>query len=133
MVLGALMLINTRLPGGSITLATALSVALPFTAITVFLLRLVIRAQAAKSVSGDVGMIGEIGKVETALAPEGKIFVHGELWDAVSKVPVPAATEVRVLAVEGLKLRVEPVSVSRPAPMQLEHDPEASQRASKGA
>ena len=98
MVLGALMLINTRLPGGSITLATALSVALPFAAITVFLLRLVIRAQAAKSVSGDVGMIGEIGKVETALAPEGKIFVHGELWDAVSKAPVPAGTVGRGLA-----------------------------------
>ncbi|MBI4464483.1 MAG: NfeD family protein, partial [Acidobacteria bacterium] len=113
--------------------ATALSVALPFAAITIFLLRLVIRAQATKSVSGDIGMIGEIGKAETALTPEGKIFVHGELWDASSRVPVPAGAVVRILAVEGLKLWVEPVVVSHPAPMQLEDDPEASQRASKGA
>ncbi|OFW27569.1 MAG: serine protease [Acidobacteria bacterium RIFCSPLOWO2_02_FULL_59_13] len=133
MVLGALMLINTRLPGGSITLVTALSVALPFAAITIFLLRLVIRAQAAKSVSGDVGMIGEIGKAETALVPEGKIFVHGELWDAASRIPVPAGAVVRVLAVEGLKLWVEPVSDSHPSPAQHEPRPEADQHASKGA
>src|SRR3990167_8057166 len=133
MVMGALMLINTRLPGATVSLATALSVALPFALITVFLLRLVLSARRLKVSTGDVGMIGKIGKAETALVPEGKIFVHGELWDAASRVPVPAGAVVRVLAVEGLKLWVEPVSDSHPSPAQHEPRPEADQHASKGA
>jgi membrane-bound serine protease (ClpP class) len=43
----------------------------------------------------------------TGLAPEGKVFVHGEYWDAVASTPVPAGAPVRVLAVENLKLTVE--------------------------
>jgi membrane-bound serine protease (ClpP class) len=46
--------------------------------------------------------------VFSPLAPEGKIFVHGEYWNAVSPVPVPAGARVRVTAVEGLTLTVEP-------------------------
>jgi len=129
MVLGALMLINTRLPGGSISLATALSVALPFALITVFLLRLVIRARHAKVATGISGMVGEIGRVETALEPEGKVLVHGELWDASSAQPVPRGAPVRVIALDGLKLEVEPVSAAEHRPKE----PEPQQPTPKGA
>lgn len=117
MVLGALMLINTRLPGGSVSLPTALSVALPFGLITIFLLRLVIRAQHGKVTTGDLGMIGEVGRVETALSPCGKIYVHGELWEAVSPTPVSPGGLVRVRSVAGLTLQVDLVSNSHPAPV----------------
>ena len=112
------MLINTPLPGGTVSLPTALSVALPFALITVFLLRLVIRARHGKVTTGDLGMIGEIGRVETALGPSGKIYVHGELWEAVSTTPVSPGDLVRVRSVEGLTLQVDPVSNSHPAPVQ---------------
>lgn len=128
MVLGALMLINTRLPGGSITLATALSVTLPFALITVFLLRLVVRSRHLKIATGAAGMVGEIGRAETALAPEGKVYVYGELWDAVSSEPVPAGKPVRVRALDGMKLLVEPVSTQRSAT-----EPTAQQPSAKGA
>ena len=114
MVLGALMLINTRLPGGSITLVTALSVALPFALITIFLLRLVIRARHAKVTTGDEGLIGEIGTVETVLAPRGQIYVHGELWEAVSPETVSPGSLVRVISLQGLTLQVEPIPNSNP-------------------
>ncbi|MBI4459607.1 MAG: nodulation protein NfeD [Acidobacteria bacterium] len=110
MVLGALMLINTRMPGARITLLTALSVALPFALISIFLLRLVLRAQHVQVATGDVGLIGEIGRVESALSPRGKIYVHGELWEAVSPDSVPSGSLVRVKSVEGLTLQVEPVA-----------------------
>jgi membrane-bound serine protease (ClpP class) len=55
-------------------------------------------------------MVGEIGVAHAALHPEGKIFVHGEFWDAVSTAPVEAGARVRVLAVEGLRLKVEPAA-----------------------
>lgn len=135
MVLGALMLINTRLPGASITLVTALSVALPFALITIFLLRLVLRARAMKVTTGDVGLLGEIGQVEVALAPRGKIYVHGELWDAISSEPVPPGGTVRVQSIEGLILRVEPTSNSQPRRSEPEGPAgsETSRETTKGA
>ena len=112
MILGALMLINTRLPGGSITLATALSVTIPFGAITIFLLRLVLRSRRLKVSTGGAGLIDEIGTVQRAEVQEGKIkiYVRGELWDAVTSQPVLAGAHVRVKALDGLTLIVEPDS-----------------------
>jgi membrane-bound serine protease (ClpP class) len=107
MVLGAMMLVNGP-PSLQIRLTTALGVTLPFALITMFLLTLVVRARANKSVTGVSGMLDEIGVARTALAPAGKVFVHGELWDAESDAAVEEGRKVRVLAVEGLKLKVTP-------------------------
>jgi membrane-bound serine protease (ClpP class) len=108
MVLGALMLVEGP-PEMRIHLPTALAVALPFGFITVFLLSLVLKARKAKVVTGNSGMIGETGEARTALNPAGKVFVHGEYWDAVSSQAVEAGARVRVLAVNGLVLQVEPI------------------------
>ena len=123
------MLINTRMPGARITLLTALSVALPFALITIFLLRLVIRSRHGKVTTGDVGLLGEIGTVEIALAPRGQIYVHGELWDAISPEPVSPGNLVQVKSVEGLTLQVEPIPKSNPG--SAESQP--SQETTKGA
>ena len=77
-------------------------------AITVFLLSLVIRARASKVVTGSAGLVGEAAIVHTALNPAGKVFVHGEYWDAVSSRPVGQGARVKINAVEGLVLKVEP-------------------------
>ena len=42
------------------------------------------------------------------MADNGKVFVHGEIWDAVSEAPIPAGAPVEVVAVEGMVLRVRP-------------------------
>jgi membrane-bound serine protease (ClpP class) len=60
-------------------------------------------------VTGSEGLLSEIGQARTALAPAGKVFVHGEYWDAESATPVAVGDQVRILAVDGMKLRVEPV------------------------
>jgi membrane-bound serine protease (ClpP class) len=107
MVLGALMLIDGP-PEMRIHLVTALAVTIPFALITMFLLTLALRARRNKALMGGEGMIDEIGQARTALAPAGKVFVHGEYWDAESSSPVESGGEVRVVAVDGMKLRVEP-------------------------
>ena len=108
LVLGAVMLIDSPVPEMRIHWGTALAVALPFAAITLLLLSLVVRARRNKVETGVEGMIGETGAAITALAPFGKVFVHGEYWDAVSSQPAPAGARIRVVAVERLKLTVEP-------------------------
>ncbi len=107
LVLGALLLINGP-PEMQIHLSTALSVSLPFAAITMFLMTLAFRARANKTITGEEGMLNEIGEARTALAPSGKVFVHGEYWDASSDSPVEEGGEVRVVGVDGMRLRVEP-------------------------
>ncbi|MFB3827721.1 MAG: nodulation protein NfeD [Bryobacteraceae bacterium] len=109
MVLGAVMLIDSPLPEMRIRWGTAVGLALPFTVITLVLVSLVVRARRNKVTTGREGMIGESGTAITALAPQGKVFVRGEYWDAVATASVTAGAAVRVVAIEGLKLTVEPV------------------------
>jgi membrane-bound serine protease (ClpP class) len=112
MVLGALLLVNSPLPELRIRVATALSVAVPFALVTSFLVTLAIRARLSKVLTGSAGMLDEVGVAHTPLAPEGKVFVHGEYWNAVSSAPVEAGAKVRVTSVEGLTLKVEPAGGS---------------------
>src|SRR6202030_2226815 len=100
---------------------TALAVSIPLGLITAFLMSIALKARRNKMVSGAQGLIGETGIAQTALLPRGKIFVHGELWDAVSSSDVPAGQSVVVRRVDGLLLRVEPLTATRnaPAPVAL--------------
>jgi len=116
MVLGAVMLIDSPQPEMRIHWLTAISLALPFSAITVFLLSLAVRARRNKVVTGREGMIGETGAAVTELAPEGKVFVHGEYWDAVAATPVAAGARVTVTAIDRLKLTVEPEALEHVPP-----------------
>jgi membrane-bound serine protease (ClpP class) len=111
MILGAMLLIQAP-PEFRIHFATAASVAIPFAIITMFLVSLVIRARRNKVVTGQQGMIDAIGETRTPLDPSGKVFVHGEYWDAVSAQPVPAGARVRVVEIVGLVLKVEPCSIT---------------------
>ena len=108
MVLGAMLLVDSPLPEMRIRLATALALALPFSAITILLVSLVVKARANKVITGADGMIGEIGVATSELAPDGMVFVRGEYWKAVSAQPLPPGTRVRVTAIQGLRLTVEP-------------------------
>jgi membrane-bound serine protease (ClpP class) len=108
LALGAVTLVDSPLPELRIRWSTAIGLAIPFSLITALLLTLVVRARSAKVVTGPEGMIGETGSAVTALSPEGKVFVHGEYWDAVALRPVAAGGRVRVTAIQGLKLTVEP-------------------------
>jgi membrane-bound serine protease (ClpP class) len=109
MVLGAVMLVDSPVPEMRVHWGTAIALAVPFSIITVMLLSLVMRARRGKVETGREGMVGLIGSAVTELAPEGKVFVHGEYWDAVAIRPAAAGAHVRVTAIQGLKLTVEPV------------------------
>ncbi len=108
MVLGALMLINSPWPEARVRLSTALSVTIPLAVIAIILMRLALAAKRAKSITGRAGMIDLVGIAQTDLEPDGKIFVHGEIWAARAKARVPKGARVRVRQVDGLTLEVEP-------------------------
>jgi membrane-bound serine protease (ClpP class) len=107
MVLGAVLLIEGP-PMLRIRLSTALAVSLPFAAITVFLVSLVVRARLRPPVTGPGGLLHETGIACTDLCPNGMVFVRGEYWQAVAPVPCPQGTRIRVAAIDGLLLTVQP-------------------------
>ena len=113
LTLGGLLLVDAPIPEMRVHLLTALAVSIPFGIITAFLMSIAVRARRNKIVTGKQGLIGEIGIAQTMLAPSGKVFVHGELWDAVSTIPVPAGEQIVVRQVDGLTLRVDPVAATR--------------------
>jgi membrane-bound serine protease (ClpP class) len=115
LVIGGLLLVDAPIPEMRVRLVTALAVSIPLGIITAFLMSIAVRARRNKITTGEQGLIGEIGITQTPLAPAGKVFVHGELWDAVSLVSIPGGERVVVRRVEGLTLQVEPIPVATPA------------------
>lgn len=114
LTLGGLLLVDAPIPELRVHLVTALAVSIPLGLITAFLMSIAIRARRNKVVTGAQGLIGETGVVQSALAPQGKIFVHGELWDAVSSSHLPAGQMVVVRKVDGLTLQVDPLEATPP-------------------
>lgn len=113
MVIGSLILIDSPWPAARIRLSTSLSVTLPLAVIMIVLLRLAVEVKRRKAVTGEAGMIDWIGLAQTDLAPEGKILVHGEIWQARARQNISKGARVRVREVRGLTLWVEPEPESR--------------------
>jgi len=78
--------------------------------IFVFIVGYAIRAQFKKPVTGEEGMVGSVGIARGDLDPQGKIQIHGEIWNAVNQFPehpIKKGEEVEVIRVEGMKLMVK--------------------------
>jgi membrane-bound serine protease (ClpP class) len=104
---GMLTLVAAPVPELGIRPLVAVSVSATFGAITVFLVRLVVRARHRKARLGADAMVGCPATAMEALAPEGHVLVEGEIWKAVATAPVAAGSTLRVVGHEHLLLRVE--------------------------
>ncbi len=109
MILGGIMLIDSPGPFLRISLATVVLTALGMAAFFLVVVGAGVRAMRRKPATGREGLVGEVGVARTRLAPDGQVFVHGELWQARCDEEAGPGEEVRVTGVEGLRLRVEKV------------------------
>ncbi len=107
MVIGSMMLINSPVPELRPSLRFIIPVALGMSMIVIFLVFLVLRAHSRQAFTGREGMVGKLGRAMTDLSPVGRVFVHGEIWEAEAEEPVGKGDKIRVVAVgDNLKLRV---------------------------
>ena len=110
MLIGSLMLIKAPVPELRPSLRFVVPVVLAVSLVVLFLLTLVLRAHARRPATGPEGLAGEIGTARTGLTPTGKVFVHGELWEAEAAETVRPGEKVRVLEVlDGLRIKVEKI------------------------
>jgi len=105
---GSLMLFNTAETGIGLSLAVFLPVFIAVSASLLFVVWLVARSAKLKSVSGPEQLVGELCTVIHAVAPgkPGKVFVHGELWDAESGDELPEQSLALVAGIKGLVLQI---------------------------
>lgn len=109
MILGSLMLIKSDAEFFQISWAVIIPVVITTAAVSLFIVGMGVRAMRRPPQTGSEGMIGSVGIAKTALRPDGKLAIHGELWDAISDAPIEPGTSAKVLRVEGLTLYVTPV------------------------
>ena len=107
LIMGSLMLFDSPDPA----LRVSWQVMIPALAIIclffVGVITLVLKAQMRKRHTGKEGMVGETGKAVTDIHETGKAFIKGEYWDASSDKPVEKGKDIKVVSVEGLKIKVE--------------------------
>jgi len=109
MVIGSMMLVKSPIPELRPSLKLIIPVAAGISTIFIFLVVIVVRAHARRAVTGKEGMIGEIGVARTDISPGGKVFVHGEIWEAEATEPIAKGERVEVVQVNGLKISVRKV------------------------
>lgn len=109
MVLGSMLLFESIDPVMQVSKAIIFSFTISTSFITFVLLRLVLKAQRSKHLGGREGLIGSIGEAHTQILPpkKGKVFIHGEIWTALSDVEINKGDPVCVTEVDGLILKVE--------------------------
>ncbi len=76
-------------------------------AVAIFLATIAARSQRRRSVTGAEGMVGEMGRVKSWDSGRGKVFIHGETWDAEGPELLERDSEIEVVASEGMKLRIK--------------------------
>lgn len=109
--LGALMLFNHAAPGFTLSLAWIIPATVITTAFFVFVVGKGIRAQFKPVRTGTETMLGKRAKALSRIDSQGgQVFIEGELWNAVSEIPVEAGQPAEVTGVTGLTLHVNPTT-----------------------
>jgi len=114
-VLGAFFLFEQQplpTPALRVSWGVILPVAIFFSALVVAVGRMVFKAQGHRVQTGSEGLIGRVATARTPIDGRGKVFVHGEYWDARSKERIEEGEDVRVVGIEGLLLEVERLAKS---------------------
>lgn len=109
MILGSLILFDSPYKIMRVSLMLAISFSLATAGITIFLVGAAIKAHKRQVMSGKEGLIGKVGQAETDIDvdKEGKVFIHGEIWNAVAHEKIKKGEKIKVVKLEGMCLVVE--------------------------
>lgn len=107
-ILGSIMLMDTNVPGYEIAMPLIAALAVSTVIIMVFVLRFALKARKATIVSGSEGMEGSTAKaLKDFENGSGTVHVLGEMWQAESDDAISKGDRVRIVEVDGLKLKVK--------------------------
>ena len=105
-VLGSLFLFDAPAEELAVDRGMVMTAALCVSAFMLFVGTLAVRTWTQRPESGKEGLIGEVGEVRQRIAPQGKVWLHGEYWTAESDEELEVGQKVRVIGVNRMTLRV---------------------------
>ena len=111
--LGSLMLIDSDDPAMQISRAVLYPTVAVTTLISIGAVYLATRSARLRTTTGSEGLIGATGVVTAELNPGGRVFVHGETWNAESDTVISGGEKVVVESIDGLKIKVRKASSPR--------------------
>jgi membrane-bound serine protease (ClpP class) len=107
-VFGSIFLFDADAPGYDIAWQVIATLTLTSAALFMGIATMAVRARRQQAVTGDEHMIGALAEALEDFTAQGWVQVHGERWQARSRVPVRRGQRLRVLGLDGLTLTVEP-------------------------
>ena len=107
--LGSMMLFQSPVEYMRVSLSVIIPAVLVSAAFFIFAVTRAIHARLQKPTTGMEGLIGEVGITSTPIAPEGKVSIHGEFWNASSDQPIETGVKVQVIGVTNLRLKVKKI------------------------
>ncbi len=107
-VIGSVILIDTDVPGYGISLPLIAAVALVSAVLFAVVIGMAIKARKRRVVSGAEELVGMNAEVLKDFAGRGKVRAHGEVWEAITQIPLHKGQQVRITGMDGLVLEVEP-------------------------
>jgi membrane-bound serine protease (ClpP class) len=105
--LGSLMLIESPTEYMKVSLSVIIPAVLVSATFFIFAVTMAIKARLSKPTTGMEGLIGEKGIATTTIAPEGKVSIHGEFWNAISDQNIEVGEKVQVIGVKNLRLNIK--------------------------
>ncbi|MGH8125746.1 MAG: NfeD family protein [Rhodanobacteraceae bacterium] len=115
-VIGSVILMHTGVPGFGIALPVVIGIAIAAAGIIAGIVWMAMRSHRRPVVSGREGMAGAVGEVVADFQGRGFVHVHGERWQAESRVPLQRGQRIAVTGMHGLVLDVAPASTTEEEP-----------------
>jgi membrane-bound serine protease (ClpP class) len=106
LALGGLFLVDSPAPYLQVSKGVIITVVVITTAFFLFALRYVVKAHKRQVATGGEGLVGQTARAKTAIDPQGMVYVAGALWRAKSDERIEEGADVKVVAVDGMVLRV---------------------------
>ena len=117
-IFGSIMMFDSGIPGFSISVVFVVALATLASLFLLWIVSYLVRLRRRGATSGKASILGGTGTAMESFTGDGKIWLEGETWTAVSKVPVEKGQAVVVRAINGLTLEVEPAN--QPDPTEVE-------------
>jgi membrane-bound serine protease (ClpP class) len=121
-VIGSLLLFDSNVPGLQVARSLIVGLAVVGAFLALAIMRLAARARRRPLNTGREAMVGAIAESINDIVLTGQVRYGGELWNAQTAKPLRAGQRARIIGVEGLVLRVEPIESEMPT------SPEAKER-----
>jgi len=119
-IFGAIMMFDSGVPGFGISITFVVGLAVVAGLFLLWLVSYALKLRRRGAVSGRDSILGGTGSAMASFAGEGKVWLEGEAWAAVSRVPIEKGQEVVVTAIDGLTLEVEPASAADPTDAEFQ-------------